>query len=189
MDLPDPPISAAVAPRDGARAVLEARVLTALRVLYNASHRHYRTIERRSGVPAAALRALSEVNRQPGITSAALAGALGVRPATASNVLRVLEAEGLVERVRERRDRRVVRLHATARGARHAAASGGAAGGVLASSVGSLDAADLAKLDTGLQAMLRGIPDGVREVTATSLAFGAGTAAPRRRRKASGARR
>ncbi|HEY5638147.1 MAG TPA: helix-turn-helix domain-containing protein [Burkholderiales bacterium] len=185
MDLPDSPISAAVAPREGARDLLEARVLTALRVLYSASHRHYRTIERRSGVPAAALRALSEVNRQPGITSAALAGALGVRPATASNVLRVLEAEGLVERVRERRDRRVVRLHATARGARQAAASGGAAGGVLATTVAALGEKDLDRLDLGLQAMLRAIPESGREVSPTSLAFGpdAPSAAPARRRQ------
>lgn len=174
MEQPKSTKFSTAAPQEDGRDVLEARVLTALRVLYSASHRHYRTIERRSGVPAAALRALSEVNRQPGITSAALAGALGVRPATASNVLRVLEAEGLVERVREHRDRRVVRLHATARGTRHAAASGGAAGGVLASSVGSLNAADLAKLDVGLQAMLRAVPEGGRDVSATSLAFGPG---------------
>lgn len=177
MDLPQESLTA------GRREGLEARVLTALRTLYNASHQHYRTIERRSGVPAAALRALSEVTRRPGLTSAELANALGVRPATVSNVLRGLESGGLIERVRERRDRRVVRLYATARGARQAAAGGGAAGGVLATTVGALGETDLDRLNTSLQAMLRAIPGSGVDFAAASLAFGAVDGTARRRRK------
>jgi DNA-binding MarR family transcriptional regulator len=52
------------------------------------------------------------------ITLGALAGAEQVRPPTITKLVAVLEEQGLVEREIDPEDRRVVRVKATARGAR-----------------------------------------------------------------------
>jgi DNA-binding MarR family transcriptional regulator len=156
------------------RAEREAQALRVLREVVESSRRHYRQAERRAGMAAAPLRALAEIVRLPGITSAQLAQALGVRPATASNLLKLLEARTLVARAREARDQRVVRLHATGKGARLADSTG--AGGELSVALAALDARELEALGAGLAALARQLPP---TGGAPSLAFR--TSARRRR--------
>src|SRR5437868_15366386 len=71
-----------------------------------------------SGLPAPQLSALSVIVFGGPVTLGALAAAEQVRPPTITRLVATLEAAGLVERVTDAADRRVVRVTATARGAR-----------------------------------------------------------------------
>ena len=71
-----------------------------------------------SGLPAPLLSALSVIVFGGPITLGDLAQAEQVRPPTITRLVAALEEDGLVERVSAPDDRRVVRVKATARGAR-----------------------------------------------------------------------
>jgi DNA-binding MarR family transcriptional regulator len=71
-----------------------------------------------SGLPAPQLSALSVIVFGGPITLGDLAHAEQVRPPTITRVVAALEEDGLVERVQGDADRRVVRVQATARGAK-----------------------------------------------------------------------
>jgi DNA-binding MarR family transcriptional regulator len=69
-------------------------------------------------VPPAQLSALSVLVFGGPRTLTELAAAEQVRPPTMTRIVQSLEVDGLVRRVRDRNDRRVHRLHATAKGRR-----------------------------------------------------------------------
>jgi len=71
-----------------------------------------------SGLPAPQLSAMSVIVFGGPITLGALAGAEQVRPPTITKLVAILEEQGLVEREIDPDDRRIVRVKATARGAR-----------------------------------------------------------------------
>lgn len=71
-----------------------------------------------SGLPAPQLSALSVIVFGGPLTLGELARAEQVRPPTISKLIVELEAAGLVERETDPADRRIVRVRATARGAR-----------------------------------------------------------------------
>ena len=69
-----------------------------------------------SGLPAPQLSALSVIVFGGPLTLGELARAEQVRPPTISKLIVILEAKGLVDRVVDAQDRRIVRVKATARG-------------------------------------------------------------------------
>lgn len=71
-----------------------------------------------SGLPAPQLSALSVIVFGGPVTLGALAAAEQVRPPTITRLVATLEGAGLVEREPDAADRRIVRVKATARGAR-----------------------------------------------------------------------
>ena len=71
-----------------------------------------------SGLPAPQLSALSVIVFGGPITLGALAEAEQVRPPTITKLVATLEEAGLLERLSDAADRRVVRVEATARGTR-----------------------------------------------------------------------
>ena len=71
-----------------------------------------------SGLPAPQLSAMSVIVFGGPITLGALASAEQVRPPTITKLVALLEEQGLVERETDPEDRRIVRVRATARGAR-----------------------------------------------------------------------
>ena len=91
-------------------------VLEQFRVIVKSIKRHYQTVERRAGLQGAQLWALAQVAETPGTQVGDLARALAIHQSTASNLLRALEAEGLVTRERRSSDQRQVRLFATKKG-------------------------------------------------------------------------
>src|SRR3954471_14349910 len=96
------------------RRMLE--VLEQFRIIVKSIKRHYQDVERRSHLKGAQLWALAQVSETPGSTVGDLARALAVHQSTASNLLRGLEAHGLVTRERQSRDQRQVKLFATKKG-------------------------------------------------------------------------
>ena len=80
--------------------------------------RHVRREDPASGLSAARLSALSVLVFGGSRTLGELAAAEHVRPATMTRIVQALEEERLVRRETDPDDRRVVRLHATAKGER-----------------------------------------------------------------------
>ena len=80
--------------------------------------RHARREDAASGLTAARLSALSVLVFGGAKTLGELAAAEQVRPPTMTGIVRGLEYEGLARRDPDRRDARVVRVHATAKGKR-----------------------------------------------------------------------
>ena len=80
--------------------------------------RHARREDAASGLTAARLSALSVLVFGGAKTLGELAAAEQVRPPTMTGIVRGLEQDGLARRDSDRRDARVVRVHATAKGER-----------------------------------------------------------------------
>jgi DNA-binding MarR family transcriptional regulator len=80
--------------------------------------RHVRREDPAAGVPPAQLSALSVLVFGGPRTLGELAAAEQVRPPTMTRIVQSLEAAALLRRVRDPNDRRVHRLHATAKGRR-----------------------------------------------------------------------
>jgi DNA-binding MarR family transcriptional regulator len=87
--------------------------------LHSAAIRLLRSIrveDRASGLSGPRLSALSVVVFGGPLSMAALAAAEQVQPPTMTRLVRELEREGLVERMRDQEDRRVLQVRPTARG-------------------------------------------------------------------------
>jgi DNA-binding MarR family transcriptional regulator len=80
--------------------------------------RHVRREDPATGVPPAQLSALSVLVFGGPRTLGELAAAEQVRPPTMTRIVQALEQEGLVRRERDRRDGRVQRVEASAKGRR-----------------------------------------------------------------------
>jgi DNA-binding MarR family transcriptional regulator len=106
-----------------------------------------------SGLPAPQLSALSVIVFGGPVTLGALAAAEQVRPPTITKLVATLEAAGLVERETDAGDRRIVRVKATARGARLLQEGRKRRVAALAASLAALPAADRAKLVRALPAL------------------------------------
>lgn len=101
---------------DPSHGAVPMAVLQQFRELFRVSQRHFQRIEARCGVSGAQLWALSELDRQPGLTISELARALSIHLSTSSNLLDKLERQGLVRRERRGSDQRVVRVYVTVAG-------------------------------------------------------------------------
>ncbi len=80
--------------------------------------RRARRVDAESHLPAPQLSALSVIVYGGPLTLGALAAAEQVRPPTMTKLIGAMEEGGLIERVPDREDRRVVRIRATAKGKR-----------------------------------------------------------------------
>jgi DNA-binding MarR family transcriptional regulator len=86
--------------------------------------RHHQALLAEHGLSPTAAALLGALDREPGLSHRELAARLGVAPATLTPVVDALERAGSLERTRDGRDRRLVRLAATPAGRRrHAAAT------------------------------------------------------------------
>ena len=91
-------------------------VLGQFRIVIKSIRRHYQEVERQSGVNGAQLWALAHIASHPGAKVNELARALAIHVSTTSNLIRRLDALGLITRNRIREDQRTVRLHVTNEG-------------------------------------------------------------------------
>lgn len=130
------------------------RVLRRFRLVFNAVKTHFQQVEKQAGIGGAQLWALSVVRAQPGIGVGALAAALDVHQTTASNLVRSLVEQGLVESHRSGIDKRATQLKITRPGARLLARAPGPFTGVLPDALGRLDPKALERLDADLAALL-----------------------------------
>jgi MarR family transcriptional regulator, organic hydroperoxide resistance regulator len=142
-------------PATAAQAESAARVLRRFRLVFNAVKSHFQQVEKEAGIGGAQVWALSVVRAQPGIGVGALAASMDVHQTTASNLVRSLVEQGLVESHRSSIDRRASLLKITRAGQRVLAKVPGPFAGVLPQALAQLEPAVLARLDADLAALLK----------------------------------
>lgn len=87
--------------------------LQKFRIIIGAVRQHARALEAACGISGAQVWVLATIAESPDITVSRLSQELSVHVSTASNLLEKLASAGLVERLRDEEDRRVVRLRLT----------------------------------------------------------------------------
>lgn len=145
--------------RGGDRAAPEAqdapvRVLRQLRVVFNAVKAHFQQVERRAGLGGAQVWALSVIRDRPGLGINDLAAAIDVKQPTASNLVKSLAHQDLVEARRQERDRRAVMLYLRPGGARLLRRVPAPFAGVLPQALASLDRTTLGRLEQDLDELI-----------------------------------
>lgn len=148
-------------PATAARAVSEAtqpdaavRVLRQFRLVFNTVKTHFQQMEKKAGLGGAQIWALSVVRDQPGIGVNGLARALDVRQPTASNLVRALAEQELIEVRKDERDGRAVKLHLRPAGARVLRKAPGPFTGVLPEALAGLSAETLVRLERDLAELI-----------------------------------
>lgn len=130
------------------------RVLRQFRIVFNAMKSHFRQVEKQAGIAGAQLWALSVIQQQPGIGVGDLARALDVHQSTASNLVRTLLGQELVQTAKEGNDRRAVALRLTEAGMAVLNKAPLPLSGVLPDALAGLDAETLERLEQDLAALI-----------------------------------
>lgn len=131
-----------------------ARVLRQFRIVFNAVKTHFQQVERQAGIGGAQVWALSIIRDRPGIGVNHLAQALNIRQPTASNLVKGLIHQELIEARREGPDRRAVQLYAQPEGRRVLRKTPGPFTGVLPAALASLPPAVLDRLEGDLNTLI-----------------------------------
>jgi len=129
-------------------------VLRHFRSVFNAVKTHFQQVEKQAGLGGAPIWAKRVVREQPGIGVGGLAAAMDVHQTTASNLVRALVKDGLVESHRSGIDRRATQLKITRIGRRTLERAPGPFAGVLPDALHKLHPDTLRRLDTDLRALL-----------------------------------
>lgn len=131
------------------------RVLRQFRLVFNTVKTHFQQMEKRAGLGGAQVWALSVVRDRPGIGVNDLARALDVRQPTASNLVKALAEQDLIEVRKDERDGRAVMLHVRPAGARVLRRAPGPFTGVLPEALATLDPATLERLEQDLAVLIK----------------------------------
>lgn len=131
-----------------------AKVLRQFRIVFNAVKTHFRNVEKQAGIGGAQLWALSVVAGRPGIGIGELARALDVHQTTASNLVKALVSQGLIEQGKTGTDRRAASLALSEAGKIKLDQAPAPFSGVLPDALASLDSAILARLEQDLAALI-----------------------------------
>lgn len=123
--------------------------------MFNAVKSHFQQVEKKAGVGGAQVWALSIVRDRPGLGVNALAQAMDVRQPTASNMVRTLVDQGLLEVRRDGADRRAVQLHLLPPAHQVLKRAPGPFVGVLPQALDSLDEATLLRLESDLARLIQ----------------------------------
>jgi DNA-binding MarR family transcriptional regulator len=134
-----------------------AELLVDLHELVHATRQDHRLRERATGAPMPVMRAANVIAAQPGIGSSTLAEALRLERSTVSNLLREMQAGGLVRRRRLQTDRRFVSLELTERGHALVLRAGRPGTGLLSRAIARLRPDETARLTLALAPLLAAI--------------------------------
>ncbi len=134
---------------------VSVRVLRQFRLVFNTVKTHFQQMEKRAGLGGAQVWALSVVRDRPGIGVNELARALDVRQPTASNLVKALADQALIEVRKDERDGRAVQLRLLAAGARVLRRAPGPFTGVLPEALASLDPATLERMERDLAVLIK----------------------------------
>jgi DNA-binding MarR family transcriptional regulator len=130
------------------------RVLRRFRQVFNAVKTHFRDVEKKAGLGGAQIWALSIIASRPGMGVGALARDMDIHQTTASNLVKALLKQELVQAHREGADRRTVQLRVTPAGRDALKRAPGPFAGVLPDALACLDDATLERLDHDLGVLI-----------------------------------
>ncbi len=140
------------APRGPSLPVVEA--LKGFRLIFGSARRYDANVRRYSGIPGSLLWALSEIDRGGGISVNGLAECMALHQTTASNLVNALVQRGLIDRVKDPTDRRMVRLHVLTEGRRALRRAPRPHAGLLMDALGRLDDRRLSQLVSGIKGLV-----------------------------------
>lgn len=144
-----------VASRPGAARTSDPLIILGkFRILIRAAQRHSAAIQKQCGVSGAQLWMLQELRDAPGLRVGELAARMAIHQTTTSNLLDSLEKGGYVLKSRDESDQRVINLSLTPKGMKLLRKAPQPARGLLPEALAKVSAADRAKLNAGLQALL-----------------------------------
>lgn len=135
---------------DGQREQAMA-VLQQFRFVFKSVKKHFRWVEKETGVSGSQLWALAQISGTPGMSVTQLARALAIHQSTASNLIDKLVQRDLARRERESEDQRIVRLYPTKLGKAIVAKAPQPVEGVLPDALMRLPIEELLKLDALLK--------------------------------------
>lgn len=150
----------AAPPPDAENAHLEP--LKKIRQIVRSAQKHSAAIERRCGVNGAQLWLMTELQARPQIRVGDLVGLMAIQQSTVSNLVDLLVRKGLVQKVRDTRDRRATLLELTETGLQLLKKGPTPTRGMLPEALRSMDGDALARLDASLQQLIdamRGIDE------------------------------
>lgn len=139
---------------DTDRLAANARVLRQFRLVVNTVKTHFRQMEKIAGIGGAQVWALSVIQSNPGLGVNDLAEAMDIHQSTASNLVKTLVAQGMVEAAKTGADRRAVTLQILPAGAHVLSKAPTPFSGVLPDALASLDAPTLARLEQDLGTLI-----------------------------------
>lgn len=132
------------------RAETEKEIIQHLRLIFQAIQRHSNYVEKQLGVSSSQLWAMTELSLQPGLRVSDIAERLGIKNATASNMLDKVQAKELIERRRESQDQRVVSIFLTDKGRSLLEESNVPTQGAVMSGIGLMTGKDVKQLHESL---------------------------------------
>lgn len=135
-------------------SALSLQVLGLFRIIFKSSNKHFEAIEKAVGVSGAQLWTLSEIAQADGIKVSHLARVMSLHQSTVSNLIVKLEERQLVDRVRDEKDRRSVRLKATSTGLAVLGRAPAPLRGLLPDALMRMQPEQLAALKTALDTVL-----------------------------------
>lgn len=135
-------------------AALPYDALKRFRLIFKAVQQHSQTIEASCCVSNAQIWILWELSNRPGMRVTELAKALAVHQSTASNLVEKLVRKGLVEKVRNSPDQRVVSLSLTDAGRETLRKAPSPARGLLQQALFDLSDGALRSLNDSLDALI-----------------------------------
>ncbi len=130
-------------------------MLRQFRLVFNTVKTHFQQVEKRAGLGGAQVWALSVVRDRPGIGVNDLARALDVKQPTASNLVKALLEQDLIEVRKSGRDGRAVMLHIRPAGTGVLRRAPGPFTGVLPEALSTLDPATLDRLEQDLAELIK----------------------------------
>lgn len=130
------------------------RVLRQFRLVFNVVKTHFQQVEKKVGVGGAQVWALHVVHQRPGMGVHELARAMDVRQPTASNLVKSLVEQGMLQVRKEGPDRRAVQLHVLEPGLDVLRRAPGPFAGVLPQALAGLDMETLERLEQDLGALI-----------------------------------
>ena len=154
----DDPLSVENTALDPDPGIQAGHVLRQFRIVFNAVRTHFQQIERQAGIGGAQVWALSVIHQHPGMRVTELARAMDVHQSTASNLIRHLTRQQLVDAIRSTADRRHVHLHATPAGLTLLTTVAGPREGVLPQALRRLSGPTLTSLSRSLDDLIRSLP-------------------------------
>lgn len=131
-----------------------ARVLRRFRSVFNAVKTHFQQVEKQAGIGGAQLWALAIIQASPDLGVMDLARAMDIHQTTASNLVRALGEQQLVDSARSPRDRRVSMLRVSPLGQQMLARAPAPFSGVLPAALAQMDASTLERLDADLAQLI-----------------------------------
>ncbi|MYM70820.1 MarR family transcriptional regulator [Duganella sp. FT134W] len=143
-----------------AAAPPSTRVLRQFRVVFNAVKTHFRNVEKAAGIGGSQLWALSVIQQHPGIGVNGLAGKMDIHQTTASNLVKTLLGQGLIEQAKSSSDRRMVTMTLSPAGEHSLEKAPMPFAGVLPDALASIDAATLARLEHDLNILIAALEAG-----------------------------